>query len=206
MFSMVFEFFKVWNGIPALLGVTQTLTIAGNGLMSFSLVLFCLVTLFAGSAMLAFGQKVDSFHDMTSAIIQTLVIMTTGDPAVYNRLLELNPAIASIWYWLLVCVMYLVCLNLVLCILVDAYGESNTMVLNQEEHTVTLLEQGSDTAKHLFYSAAGVFGVKDSRCETVENSHEEDVDVVHTNRENNQGKFLKVSPLSSSRNVAWAPS
>mmetsp|Transcript_8989 Transcript_8989/g.10793 ORF Transcript_8989/g.10793 Transcript_8989/m.10793 type:complete len:320 (-) Transcript_8989:187-1146(-) len=145
VFSMIFELFKVWEGIPALRGVAQTISIAGNGLMSFSLVLGCLITLFGGAGMLAFGQQMIEFHDMISAIISTLTIMTTGDSAIYERQFELNPFIATVWYWTLVCIMYLVCLNLVLCILVDAYGEANAALSNDNEHIPTLYEQGRDT-------------------------------------------------------------
>lgn len=208
IFTMIFEFFKIWDGIPALYGVSSTISIAGEGLMSFSLVLGCLVTLFAGAAMLAFGQKVTAFHDMSSAIIQTLILMSSGDPEVYTMLLELNPLIASIWYWLLICVMYLVCLNLVLCILVDAYAEANTMVLNHDDHIPTLLEQGSDTAKHLLLGALPMFKLKKEDGSTTENSDNDsscDRGDITSSIDKKNGGVSSTTAQTSSRPVAWAP-
>jgi hypothetical protein len=146
VFGLIFQMFKVWEGIPSLQGVSDTIVIAGKGLMSFSLVIVCLVTLFAGAGMLAFGQQMEEFHDGVSAFITTLLIMTKGDADVYQRQYEIDPVFSSIWHWLLVCIMYLVCLNLILCILVDAYGEAHSAHENADRLTMpSLMEQSWDT-------------------------------------------------------------
>jgi len=143
---MIFEFFKVLEGIPALKRVADTLALAGSPLMSFSLVLGILLSLFAGAGMLAFGQKMEGFHSMYDSMVSTLIIMTTGDANIYNEQYAISPFIATIWYWLLVTIMYLVCLRLILCILMDAYGEASEDDMVDD---TSLFEQGLDTLTYL---------------------------------------------------------
>ena len=121
---MIFLMFKTWDGIPAMQGVSATVLNASARLFSFGIILMCLLTLFAGGAMLAFGQQMDEFHTFPNAFLTTLIVMTTGSEETYELQRDIDPFIASVWHWLLVCIMYVVCLNLLLCILVDAYGES----------------------------------------------------------------------------------
>jgi hypothetical protein len=146
VFTMIFEFFKVLEGIPALKRVADTLALAGSPLMSFSLVLGILVFLFAGAAMLAFGQKMEGFSNIFNAVMSTLIVMTTGDTVIYAEQYDVSPIIATIWYWLLVTIMYLVCMRLILCILMDAYGEASE---DEEIDDTTLYEQGYDTITYL---------------------------------------------------------
>mmetsp|Transcript_31015 Transcript_31015/g.39917 ORF Transcript_31015/g.39917 Transcript_31015/m.39917 type:complete len:434 (+) Transcript_31015:438-1739(+) len=146
VFSMIFQMFKIWEGIPSLQGVSDTIVIAGKGLASFSIVLICLITLFAGSAMVAFGQQLEYFNDVPNAFITTMIVMTKGEPDVYYQQYKIDPLFASVWHWLLVCIMYMVCLNLILCILVDAYGEAHNAHSDGDRLTMpTLWQQTSDT-------------------------------------------------------------
>jgi len=146
VFSMIFQMFKIWEGIPSLQGVSDTIVIAGKGLASFSIVLICLITLFAGSAMVAFGQQLEYFNDVPNAFITTMIVMTKGEPDVYYQQYKIDPLFASVWHWLLVCIMYMVCLNLILCILVDAYGEAHNAHSEGNRLTMpTLWQQTTDT-------------------------------------------------------------
>jgi hypothetical protein len=149
---MIFLMFKTWDGIPAMQGVSATVLNASSRLFSFGIILMCLLTLFAGAAMLAFGQQMEEFHTFSNSFLTTLIVMTTGSEEVYENQLEIDQLLASLWHWLLVCIMYVVCLNLLLCILVDAYGESRAQLAETVKDMVvpTLYEQSVDTA--LYYS------------------------------------------------------
>ena len=143
---MIFLMFKTWEGIPALQGVSATVRNAAKSLFSFSLILGCLIALFAGAGMLAFGQEMEGFHSLTESTVTTLIVMTTGTEEIYAEQHAIDPFLAALWHWLLVCIMYVVCLNLVLCILVDAYAETR---LQKEEMAngddPSLYEQSLDT-------------------------------------------------------------
>jgi hypothetical protein len=147
---MIFLMFKTWDGIPAMQGVSATVLNASARLFSFGIILMCLLTLFAGGAMLAFGQQMDEFHTFPNAFLTTLIVMTTGSEETYELQRDIDPFIASVWHWLLVCIMYVVCLNLLLCILVDAYGEARAQhaELNKNIVLPTLYEQTLDTAMY----------------------------------------------------------
>ena len=147
---MIFLMFKTWDGIPAMQGVSATVLNASARLFSFGIILICLLTLFAGGAMLAFGQQMDEFHTFPNAFLSTLIVMTTGSEEIYELQRDIDPFIASVWHWLLVGIMYVVCLNLLLCILVDAYGESRAQhaELNKNIVLPSLYEQTVDTAMY----------------------------------------------------------
>jgi hypothetical protein len=144
---MIFLMFKTWDGIPAMQGVSATILKASSRLFSFGIILLCLLTLFSGAAMLAFGQQMEQFHTFANSFVTTLIVMTTGSESIYEVQLEIDPLLASLWHWLLVCIMYVVCLNLLLCILVDAYGESRAQraKMNKDIVIPTLYEQSLDT-------------------------------------------------------------
>jgi len=145
---MIFLMFKTWDGIPAMQGVSATVINASARLFSFGIIIICLLTLFAGGAMLAFGQQMEEFHTFVDAFLSTLIVMTSGSEDIYRVQLEIDKLLASLWHWLLVGIMYVVCLNLLLCILVDAYGESRAQraELDRDHILPTLYEQGVDAA------------------------------------------------------------
>ena len=145
---MIFLMFKTWDGIPAMQGVSATVLNASARLFSFGIIIVCLLTLFAGGAMLAFGQQMEEFHTFSDAFLSTLIVMTSGSEDIYQIQLEIDQLLASLWHWLLVGIMYVVCLNLLLCILVDAYGESRAQraELDKDHILPTLYEQSVDTA------------------------------------------------------------
>jgi hypothetical protein len=145
---MIFLMFKTWDGIPAMQGVSATVMNASARLFSFGIIIVCLLTLFAGGAMLAFGQQMEEFHTFTDAFISTLIVMTSGSEDIYRVQLEIDQLLASLWHWLLVGIMYVVCLNLLLCILVDAYGESRAQRAEMDRDHIlpTLYEQSVDAA------------------------------------------------------------
>jgi hypothetical protein len=145
---MIFLMFKTWDGIPAMQGVSATVINASARLFSFGIIIICLLTLFAGGAMLAFGQQMEEFHTFVDAFLSTLIVMTSGSEDIYRVQLEIDKTLASLWHWLLVGIMYVVCLNLLLCILVDAYGESRVQraELDRDHILPTLYEQGVDAA------------------------------------------------------------
>lgn len=147
-FVMIFRLFKVWEGIPAMRSVARAVQIAISRLTSFGVILVCLVVLFAGAGMLAFGQQMTEFHTFMDAIVSTLIVVTTGEADIYNKQFLISPGLASVWHWLLICVMWVVCLNLILCILVDAYAEAQAGVAEAEASIPSLLDQAKDAGNH----------------------------------------------------------
>jgi hypothetical protein len=101
--------------------------------------------------MLAFGQQMEAFHDFTTSVVTTLIVMTssTGGVEIYGKQFEIDPVTASVWYWLMICVMSVVCLNLILCILVESYGEAQAEKSGKEGKLPTLSEQAKDTFGYL---------------------------------------------------------
>ena len=152
---MILRLFKTWEHIPALQGVSRTVSLAASRLASFGIIVVCLVTLFAGSAMMSFGQQMEEFHDIQTAFISTLIVITTGEASIYEKQYLIDPLFASIWHWLLIAVMWVVCLNLVLCILVDAYTEAMTSTQNQG-NVPSLFMQAQDLAEYYL----GILGVQ----------------------------------------------
>jgi len=131
-------------------GVSATVINASARLFSFGIIIICLLTLFAGGAMLAFGQQMEEFHTFSDAFLSTLIVMTAGTEDIYRDQLQIDKLLASLWHWLLVGIMYVVCLNLLLCILVDAYGESRAQRAEMDKDHIlpTLYEQGVDVAQY----------------------------------------------------------
>ena len=106
--------------------------------------------------MLAFGTHMEEFHSFGEAFVTTLVVIATVTEDIYEMQFEIDPVVASIWHWLLVCIMYVVCLNLVLCILVDAYAQTQADRIQAEEEDMllpSLLEQCADTAFYCYESS-----------------------------------------------------
>jgi hypothetical protein len=127
----------------------MTIRFAGARLLSFSLIFIILSILFAGEGMIAFGLQMVEFRDFMSSLVTTVIVSATGSEDIYKKQYLINPLIASVWHWSLICVMYVVCLNLILCILVDAYTGTVAARSKSDGPVPTLWEQSVDTAKHL---------------------------------------------------------
>mmetsp|Transcript_28856 Transcript_28856/g.48749 ORF Transcript_28856/g.48749 Transcript_28856/m.48749 type:complete len:683 (+) Transcript_28856:288-2336(+) len=144
---ILFMMLKTWENIPALRGISTTLFFASSRLVPLGVIVTTFLFIFAGAGMLAFGQQLEEFHDFTTAFVTTLVATTTASD-VYAKQFAIDPLTASVWYWLLVCIMSVICLHLVLCILVESYGEA-AQYADDDESSLSLFEQGVDTAKYL---------------------------------------------------------
>merc|ERR1712118_444209 len=97
------------------------------------MILTCLVCLFAGAGMLAFGQQMEEFHSFPLSVISTMIVMTTGSAHYYPTQYEIDPVFACLWHWMLMTTMWVVCLNIILCILVDSYAEAKAKMLEEED-------------------------------------------------------------------------
>merc|ERR1719498_156289 len=95
---MVFLMFKTWDHIPSLRGVSATLVNASSRLYSFGVIVLCLVTLFAGSAMLGFGQQMEEYHTFSNALVTTLIVVATGTEEIHEVQYSIDPLLASLWY------------------------------------------------------------------------------------------------------------
>ena len=119
--------------------------------------------------MLAFGLQMEEFHTFSDAVVTTLIVLSTGSEGIYQVQFSIDPLLASLWHWLVVGIMYVVCLNLVLCILVDAYAESQAQrsEMEKEMHMPTLYEQCADTALYCLESAHAFFDIGESAAASV---------------------------------------
>jgi hypothetical protein len=143
--------FKTWENIPALKGVSATMSLASSRLFPFAVIMTFLVTLFGGSAMLAFGQQMEEFHDFTTACISTLIVIFKGGSEIYQKQFQIDPFLSSVWHWLLVGLMTMVLLHLVFCILVESYAEAQAVAMAAKAcsgiRPPTLFEQSIETMK-----------------------------------------------------------
>ena len=164
--------FKTWDDIPAMRGIQTTIANASSRLFAFGIIIICLITLFAGGAMLAFGLQMEEFHTFSNSVVTTLIVLTTGSEVIYKIQFSIDPLLASVWHWLVVGIMYVVCLNLVLCILVDAYAESQAQRAEMEKDMKmpTLYEQCVDTALYCLESAHAFFLRSESAATSVAHS------------------------------------
>jgi len=133
VFVIVFRIFKLCNEVHALRNITMTVSMAMSKLVAFGLIVALLVAIFAGAGLLAYGPELEEFHTYPEAIITTLVVMSTGDDTVYNKMFEVDPILSSFWHWLLITIVWLVGLKIILCILVDAYAEAQERLKKEEE-------------------------------------------------------------------------
>ena len=122
--------------------------------------------------MLAFGLQMEEFHTFSDAVVTTLIVLSTGSEGIYKVQFSIDPLLASLWHWLVVGIMYVVCLNLVLCILVDAYAESQAQrsEMEKEMHMPTLYEQCADTALYCLELAHAFFAIGESAAASVARS------------------------------------
>jgi hypothetical protein len=99
--------------------------------------------------MIAFGVQMEEFHDFVSSFMTTVIVSTTGIEDIYKKQHLINVFMASMWHWSLICVMFVVCLNLILCTLVDAYTGTVAARSKSDGPVPTLWGQTVDTTKHL---------------------------------------------------------
>jgi len=120
LICFLLRYFRVWEGIPALAVVTKTLSISAQRVGALLTSTVILLILFSGAAMLTYGAQLKAFHCVECAVQETAIIAMTGDPEVYASMYSIDPAFAAIWYWSLIAVVYMVVLNMMLGVLVDA--------------------------------------------------------------------------------------
>mmetsp|Transcript_45200 Transcript_45200/g.130937 ORF Transcript_45200/g.130937 Transcript_45200/m.130937 type:complete len:607 (+) Transcript_45200:53-1873(+) len=126
MACFLLRYFQVWEGIPAFAVVTKTLSISAHRIGAVATSTAILLILFAGSAMLTYGAQLEEFHSIEYALQETAVIAMTGDPGAYSRMLAVDPVFAACWYWSLIAIVFMVVLNMVLGVLVDAASAAGT--------------------------------------------------------------------------------
>ncbi|KAJ8613242.1 hypothetical protein CTAYLR_004539 [Chrysophaeum taylorii] len=97
LYLLISRLFEVaWDGIPGYESVSTTLEVAKGRLLFFGGVIFgCLVLVFAGGGMLAFGQQLHEFHTYSNSIVSTLIVITTGDADLYEKQHIVDPFLAN---------------------------------------------------------------------------------------------------------------
>jgi hypothetical protein len=95
----------------------MTIKVAGARLLSFSLIYIAISFLFAGAGMIAFGVQMAEFHGFVSSFMTTVIVSATGINDIYKKQHLIKEFMASVWHWSFICVMYVICLNLIHCIL-----------------------------------------------------------------------------------------
>jgi len=145
VFGMMAWCFKVWEGIPSLASVKDTLAIAFNRLIALFFAGGVFLGLFASVGMLLFGHRLEEFSSFEAAAVNTALAVVAVDSAIYEKQAEIDPVFAAVWFWPLMFIMFVVLLNMVLGVLVDA---ASTAASQPVGHSISLKSQAKRTAQH----------------------------------------------------------
>jgi len=134
------RYFQVWKGIPAFAVVTKTLALSAHRVGAVLTTTGVLLVLFSGTAMLTYGAQLEEFHCVQCALQETAIIAMTGEPGLYSRMTAVDPLFSALWYWSLIAIVFMVVLNMVLGVLVDAAisAGSNTQITLSQQLYLTL--------------------------------------------------------------------
>ncbi|CAE7436604.1 pkd2 [Symbiodinium natans] len=117
---VMLRLFKSFHAQPRLAVVTKTIATASQDLLHFFIVLMSVYTCMAVFGYLLFGQDVEDFSTWDRACITCFrTLLGEWD---WEQLESVGRVLAAIWLWCFVVLVVLVLLNMVLAILMDAYG------------------------------------------------------------------------------------
>jgi len=127
LFVLMLRFFKAFLGQPRLAIITRTFAVAASDLFHFFIVFVCLFFTFVFAGMFIFGQHLYNYHSVHTAMATAFNALTGEYEWEEVEAVDLNLAI--IWWWVFMLLMYLVVLNMLLAIVLNAY--------NTAKHTAT---------------------------------------------------------------------
>eukprot|EP00746_Dinoflagellata_sp_MGD_P162963 gnl/MRDRNA2_/MRDRNA2_90744_c0_seq1.p1 gnl/MRDRNA2_/MRDRNA2_90744_c0~~gnl/MRDRNA2_/MRDRNA2_90744_c0_seq1.p1 ORF type:complete len:1192 (-),score=272.92 gnl/MRDRNA2_/MRDRNA2_90744_c0_seq1:74-3649(-) len=127
---IVLRLFKAFAAQPRLAVVTKTLSQSGVDLVHFLLVFMSVFITYAISGVLLFGREIDGFTTFPRAINTSFRCMM-GDFD-WEELSVVGRMDAGIWFWTFEVVVVLLMLNMLMAIVMDAYGEVKANVGNAD--------------------------------------------------------------------------
>lgn len=118
---VMMRLFKSFKAQPRLALVTSTMVKAKEDMLHFTIVFLSVYVCMMVNAILFFGQDVQEFGSVPRAIHSCFRAMF-GDWD-WEKMKEIGFLKALIWFWLFMIIMVLLLLNMLLAIVMDAYGE-----------------------------------------------------------------------------------
>merc|ERR1712032_528904 len=116
---LMLRLLKSFRAQPRLAVVTHTLELASQDIVHFSIVFCSIYVCMAVNSLLFFGQDIEEFSTFIRAI-HTCFLVLFGDwdwPAMQ----QIGYLWACVWFWLFLLLMFLVLLNIMLAIIMEAY-------------------------------------------------------------------------------------
>eukprot|EP00746_Dinoflagellata_sp_MGD_P085766 gnl/MRDRNA2_/MRDRNA2_33937_c0_seq2.p1 gnl/MRDRNA2_/MRDRNA2_33937_c0~~gnl/MRDRNA2_/MRDRNA2_33937_c0_seq2.p1 ORF type:complete len:966 (+),score=177.31 gnl/MRDRNA2_/MRDRNA2_33937_c0_seq2:160-2898(+) len=117
---VMLRLFKSFAAQPRLAVVTDTLSQSAQDMLHFFIIFFSVYICFAVNAVLLFGQDLEVFSTVDRSI-HACFLMMFGDWD-FDSLAQVGRIRAGIWFWLFVLVILVVLYNMLMAILMDAYG------------------------------------------------------------------------------------
>jgi len=138
---VMLRLFKSFDAQPRLAVVTRTLATSTQDMIHFFIIFFSCYACMVVNAVLLFGQDYEDFSTFDRAII-TCFRTLFGDWD-YERMAEVGRLPCAIWFWAFLLILFLILLNILLAILMDAYGE----VQSQAADKISLPTQISEMVR-----------------------------------------------------------
>eukprot|EP00928_Gymnodinium_smaydae_P100431 TRINITY_DN984_c0_g1_i1.p1 TRINITY_DN984_c0_g1~~TRINITY_DN984_c0_g1_i1.p1 ORF type:complete len:619 (+),score=62.44 TRINITY_DN984_c0_g1_i1:81-1937(+) len=151
LFGLLFRFLAIWESIPAMSTVILTLRRATPQLVALAAASVSLLCLYAGMGVIAFGAELNEFSSMTNAIPSTALIVVAAEADLYEKQKEVDDVMATLWFWSLIGLLFIVMLNLTLGVLVNAASASHA----EDRESLTLAQQTRMTLAHYTSKAFG---------------------------------------------------
>lgn len=139
--AVMLRLFKSFDAQPRLAVVTRTLVKGVKDMVHFFIVFFSCYFCMAVNAVLLFGQDVENFSTPDRAAM-TLFRMLFGDWD-YNQMKVVGLLNCAIFFWAFILVLFLILLNILLAILMEAYADVKSHASNQ----LTLFTQISELVR-----------------------------------------------------------
>lgn len=122
LFILMLRFFKAFLGQPRLAIITRTFAVAASDLMHFFVVFVCLFFTFVFAGMFIFGQHLYNYHSVHTAMATSFNALT-GEYE-WEEVEAVDLPMAIVWWWVYMLLMYLVVLNMLLAIVLNAYNRA----------------------------------------------------------------------------------
>jgi hypothetical protein len=145
---VMLRLFKSFKAQKKLALVTDTLAKASQDLLHFSIVFFTVFFCMIVNGLLFFGQDLTVFGSVPRAVHACFRAMF-GDYD-WDLMKEIGFTKAGIWFWIFMIVMYLILLNMLLAIVMDAYSYVSTKAKNADAlwtEVSTMMRRARETRK-----------------------------------------------------------
>lgn len=135
---VMLRLFKSFHAQPRLGVVTRTLVQSAPDMMHFGIVFSSVYFCMCVNSVLLFGQDIEEFATLDRAVITCFRLMFGQWD--YEMMKYVGLVNAGMWFWLFVLIIMVLLLNMLLAILMDAYAEVKSSVIN-DPNSQTLYDQ-----------------------------------------------------------------